>query len=98
MRPGSLRGGILSLVASACGSGPQVLPYTCIESGVVLVILWVLIVGIANYYGSKTVVDRAREQNIRSFAVLAEKSGGYLLRICLILSILLYLFASTLGC
>jgi len=70
----------------------MVFPYWCAQSGIVLMILAILLAGIGTI-GS--LHDNPESQTLQhnNFGNLAEKAGGRLLKLFLILSILSYLFA-----
>mmetsp|Transcript_49165 Transcript_49165/g.36218 ORF Transcript_49165/g.36218 Transcript_49165/m.36218 type:complete len:104 (-) Transcript_49165:268-579(-) len=98
MEEGSIRGSILTLIASSCGSGVHVLSYVCVQSGIMLVLMWVCIIGMAIFFSHYMLLMRAERSNSKTYADLAEAAGGRPLRLFLIYSILLYIFASCVGC
>jgi amino acid permease len=98
MGPGSIRGSIITLAASACGSGVMVLPNLAAKNGLYLLLLTILVVAGCAYWGHYMLTQRARHYNIKTFAQLSELAGGKILRYVLVISILFFLFAGSLAC
>mmetsp|Transcript_1729 Transcript_1729/g.1187 ORF Transcript_1729/g.1187 Transcript_1729/m.1187 type:complete len:133 (+) Transcript_1729:176-574(+) len=98
MDPGSIRGSILTLVAASCGSGVHVLSYKCVQSGIVLVLGLIMLLGGAIFLSHFVLLIRAERSKAKTYADLAELAGGRPLRLFLIYSILFYIFSSCVGC
>ena len=51
MTEGSVRGSIITLAASACGSGVMVFPSFCVVNGLFLMLLAIVIAALGCYWG-----------------------------------------------
>ena len=70
----------------------------CIESGIVLIVGWIVLISFAFYVSHYMLTSRASKYKLKSYSELSEFVGGKPLRVLLILGILGFLFAACMSC
>ena len=68
MGAGSIRGSIITLSASACGSGVMVFPKLAMLNGLVLFLLCVILGAIGGLWSQYMLMQRARHTGIKTYA------------------------------
>jgi amino acid permease len=76
----------------------MIFPNLALKNGLYLLLLAILLCDSVSYWSHYMLIERARQYNIKRFAGLAKRAGGKPLKVLLIVSILIYLFAGALAC